>query len=561
MTDFFLGAVMLSLRHRIIIPLVSGIAFILLLYLIFLYYSIGDKLWLFYNTDAIYLPYLYQDLILRDGKLSDWVFSSTPYFFPDALIYFILAAFSHNLRVAILLYAVVQFTLYYWLIIAIGKKILKQPRELSLLHFSVLTSLFLLSLGYLQQETLMMGLISQSHFGTALMFLLGLLLILNTFSSNSLWNYVFLFIVCFLTVFSDILYLTQFFVPAVITLFFMIFVSTDDKTKRIYIKNMLVISFSCASSYIIYRSKLLPIHLDSYATYIQRTDWFEIIAAIKKIIFNFWIFYQTNAIVFICFCLYIVLTLHYLIRNIFNKTNPAETNGPFIFTIVFLFISILVGFLSLLFLDNILMATRYINLRHCIPFIIFPVFLGIPLYLAMYTRLGELLSKYYIYIMICMISYAYFFTPKGSLSNIINFYPENTACLDSYAHKYHLNNGISYHFWETRANNFLSKQHLNIINHWFDDHSELIPRLYFNTLHDVKNKDFNFMIVNEKDFMNPDIGSTLQQIKKNLGPPLFEFTCPSWDNKINTIYVYQNGRLNKHWNDTLYAKLLLKNNL
>jgi hypothetical protein len=552
----------MALRHHpIAIKLFSGLAFVLLLNLIFLYYSIGDNLWIFYNSDSLYLPYLYQDLIMRDGKLSEWIFSPTPYFFPDMLIYFILASITQHLRLAILLYAIVQFILYYWLIVAIAKKIIKNKTDISLLHLSVFISLLLLARGYLQQETLIMGLISQSHFGTALMFLLGLLLILNTFSSNNPWNYVFLFIVCFLTVFSDVLYLTQFFVPAIMSLCFMIFLSNHHREKTTYLKNIFVICFSCMSSYIIYKSKILPINLDNYTAHLLRIHLFELIAAAKKIIYNLSVFYYFNTITLIFLGLFIALTLYYFIKEPFKKPGYIESNKHFIFTINFLFASIIAGILSLLFFDNNLMAPNYINLRHCIPYMIFPVFLGVPLFLIMYTRLADIISTYYIYIIILMLSCAYLFPPKGSISNIINFYPESTACLDFYADKYHLKNGVSYFFWETRSNNFLSKKNLNIVNIDIDLSAGPIPRLYFNTLHDFKNKDFNFIVIGSEHESDPFLASNIHQFKNKFGMPSFEFTCPSWDDKKNTVLVYQTGLLNKDWNDALYDNLLIKKHL
>lgn len=550
-------------RHPIVMKLFSGIAFALLLNLVFLYYSIGDRIWIFYNSDSLYLPYLYQDLIMRNGKFSEWIFSPTPYFFPDMLIYFILAAISGHLRLTILLYAIVQLTLYYWLIIAIAKKIIKNKTDISLLHLSVFISLLLLGKGYLQQETLIMGLISQSHFGTALMFLLGLLLMLNTFSSNNPWNYVFLFIICFLTVFSDILYLTQFLVPAILSLCFMIFLSNHRKEKIIYIKNILVICLSCTSSYIIYKSKILPIHLDDYTSHLLRIHSFELIPAAEKIISNLSVFYHHNTITFSFLGLFIALTLYYFIKEPFKNPGYIESNKFFIFTISFLFASIIAGILSLLFFDNNLMAKNYINLRHCIPYIIFPVFLGVPLFLIMYTRLAETISSYYIYIIILMLSFAYFFSPKGAISNIINFYPASTACLDFYADKYHLKNGVSYYFWETRANSFLSKKNLNIVQINFDISSGPIPKLYFNTLRDFKNKDFNFILIGREHLVDtsPHVVSNIQGFKEKFGTPSFEFTCPSWNDKKNTVFVYQSGLLNKGWNDALYDNLLIKKNL
>ncbi len=545
-------------RQRMTVTLTSAIVFIFLLNLVFLYYSIGDRVWLFYNSDSLYLPYLYQDLITRHGKFSEWIFASTPYFFPDTLIYFILATISQNLKLSILLYSIVQFTLYYWLIIAIGKKIIKNTEDVSLFHLSVLVSLLFLSKGYLQQETLMMGLISQSHFGTALMFLLGLLLILNTFSSQSPWNYVFLFTVCFLTVFSDILYLTQFFAPVILSLWIMRTLSNNLQIKKIYTKNICIVSLGCISSYLLYRSNLLPLHLDKYTNGLRRIYLNELWEGVKKIAHDFWVFYQSNAIIFVFLCFYIVLTLHYLTKRFVpTQKNQADLYNNFNFIIIFLFTSIMLGILSLLFADNNLMVKNFINLRHCIPFIIFPVFLGIPLFFAMYTSFGESLSKYYLYLMLAMLAYAYLFIPQGgSIANIIRFYPDSIACLDSYANKYHLKNGISYHYWETRSNSFLSKKDLNIVNVKSDLSVGPTPRLYFNTMNDFKNKDFNFILFNNDHLVDPKFVANVGKFKKIYGTPSAEFTCPSWNNKKNTVYVYQSKRLNKNWDDRFFEKLV-----
>jgi len=549
---------MISLRYQpIVVTLASLIAFILLLNLVFLYYSVGDKLWIFYNSDSLYLPYLYQDLITRHGKLSEWIFAATPYFFPDTLIYFILAGISQNLKLSIVLYAITQFTLYYWLIIAIGKKIIKNPNDIAIFHLSALISLLLLAKGYLQQETLMMGLISQSHFGTALMFLLGLLLVLNTFSSQSLWNYFFLFVVCFLTAFSDIIYLVQFFIPAIISLGIMYYFSNNSPINKIYVKNIWMISLSCVSSYLFYRSKILPIHLDTYTNGLRRIYLNELVGGAKKIIYNFSIFYQSNTIVFIFLMLYTVFSVHYLTKEFLCHSRRNLPLHAFNFTIILLFSTIIFGLISLLFVDNNLMAGNFIGLRHCIPFIIFPVFLGIPIFITMYTHFGKYLSKYFLYVVIVMLSYAYCFIPQGSsLSNIINFYPESVACLDSYANKYHLKNGMTYYFWESRLNSFLSKKNLNLVNVMHDLSSGPRPRLYFNTLHDFKNKDFNFLLVHNDHMIDPDFVSKMHQFNKKYGKPSIEFTCPAWNNKKNTVYVYQTGRLNKDWNDEFFEKLV-----
>src|SRR5258706_4977859 len=40
------------------------------------------------NSDLLYLPTLFSDLLSRGGRLSDWFLTPAPYFFPDYPIYF-----------------------------------------------------------------------------------------------------------------------------------------------------------------------------------------------------------------------------------------------------------------------------------------------------------------------------------------------------------------------------------------------------------------------------------------------------------------------------------------
>lgn len=552
----------------------SFTAFICLVYLTLSHFSTPSLQWLFFNADTIYVPYLYWDLINNAGKLSLWKLAPVPYFFPDGFIYFILQTLTNNFKVSILLFAFAQLCLYYFLVVAIGNKATKEIRESSLYHLSILLSLLLLAGGYLQQETLNFALVSQEHFGTALMFLLGTFLILKTFSSNRIINFILLFFVCIFTLFSDLLFITQFVVTAIATLCVMAILFQEK--RKIYLQNILTICISSAISYYAFlRSKyLFHLHIKFPEEHlIKRFHINDLVIATKRILFNLSAFYEKNAIIVFLLVSFIVLSFTFLFGLFFKKIRGVKFNcsDSFAFVVIMLLMSVLTGYCSLIFLDNDLMAGSffdsnitlsstanfYVGLRHYQPFILFPVFLGAPLLLTHYTNLASVISRYYGCIILAILFCGFAFTQKGQISDLINFYPEPIACLDRYAQKYHLENGAA-NYWEAKSYTLLSKQHLTVVA--IDDHAKdrgkIEPEFWMNTKHDYLNRDIDFLIVknNSKEYPKPN------DAVKAYGKPIATFQCPPWNMLTenmpdNTVYVYKRGVINSEWSKELNKKL------
>lgn len=551
----------------------SLITFISLVYLTLSHFSTPSLQWLFFNSDTIYVPYLYWDLINNAGNLSLWKLAPVPYFFPDGLIYFILQTLTHNFKLSILLFAFTQLCLFYFLIVEIGKKA-TENHESCLYHLSILLSLLLLAGGYLQQETLNFALVSQEHFGTALMFLLGTLLILKTFSSKQTNYLILLFFICAFTLFSDLLFITQFVVTAIATLSVMAILF--DEKRKIYLQNILVICISSAIAYYAFlRSKyLFHIHIKFPEEHlIKRFHISDLVIATKRIIFNLSVFYEKNAIIVFLLVSFIILTFSFVFSLFFKKIRGVKFNcsNNFAFVVIMLLMSVLTGYCSLIFLDNDLMAGSffdsnitlsnaenfYVGMRHYQPFILFPVFLGIPLLLTHYTNLAVVTARYYGFLILALLICGFAFTQKGQIADLINFYPEPIACLDRYAQKYHLENGAA-NYWEAKSYTMLSKQHLTIVA--IDDHAKdrgkIEPEFWMNTKHDYLNRDIDFLIVknNSMEYPKP------QDAIKAYGKPIATFQCPPW-NKFtenmpdNTVYVYKRGVINSGWGKELNKKL------
>ncbi|EPG75059.1 putative membrane protein [Leptospira fainei serovar Hurstbridge str. BUT 6] len=75
-----------------VFPILSVFLFILSLGTISTNSRLADS---FYNADSLFFPILYSEVFLRDGILglygfTDWCWTPSPYFFPDAFFYFVL---------------------------------------------------------------------------------------------------------------------------------------------------------------------------------------------------------------------------------------------------------------------------------------------------------------------------------------------------------------------------------------------------------------------------------------------------------------------------------------
>src|SRR6056297_3187992 len=516
-------------KEKIINILFTLGALSLLIYLALAYVA-THALGLVYNSDIITVPYLYQDLFLHGGKLSQWYFATTMGFFPDALVFFIIAAVIGSAKLALSYFAVYQLLMYFLLIVYVGKSITKDRVGSGyILCISALLSLLLYDSGYLQQN-IFYGVAISGHFGTMCMFLLGIALINNTMlysGKTRIINQVLLGLLCFVTVFSDLIFLTQFVATAVASLIVIGTLSEKSKRKTHQI-NLTIVIASSVFSYIIFRltKPLFNLHFETYKHFLKRYTPHDLFLATKALFQKLQVFYQHNAIIIILLCIFFAVSLVYglsLLRNRVRGEFIKDEEKPYIFTICMLFTVIVTGYCSEIFLDNVIMSSD-ISLRSMQPFILLPVFLGIPLFLAARTNLGEYVQKYYRSIILAVIFCALVFIPMKSIKPMLNYYPAQTQCLDYYAKEYNLKNGVA-QYWNAKINSFLSKDDVNVAAIWPITHNQstkLIPYLYFDTQASYIGKKFNFALVDQK---NNASGINTNVITENYGKPTKILSC------------------------------------
>jgi hypothetical protein len=66
-----------------------------------------------YNSDALYLPTLFSDMLLHGGRIADWYLTPAPYFFPDYVLYLLAFSLGGDIYTSILLFGLIQISVLF----------------------------------------------------------------------------------------------------------------------------------------------------------------------------------------------------------------------------------------------------------------------------------------------------------------------------------------------------------------------------------------------------------------------------------------------------------------
>lgn len=170
---------------------------------------------LFVNSDALYMPSIYQDLFVHRSGIEGWHLNGAPNFFPEMLLYFPLMALLKGTALTSMVYGVVQMFLLMFmmdrLLLLADKNLSSTTRYLILLSFLLFPLSAVLGDGHLIPSQL---LLPGYHAGFFFNSLLAAVLALSYLKKGSTGTLAFLGIVTFLAVISDKLFIMGFVAPA-----------------------------------------------------------------------------------------------------------------------------------------------------------------------------------------------------------------------------------------------------------------------------------------------------------------------------------------------------------
>jgi hypothetical protein len=179
--------------------------------LIYLQHAIDTEF--FFSSDALYLPALYDNVIEQGGRLNQWYLTPAPYFFPDWPLYFGLRWLAGTTYHAMAAMMAAQ-ALGLWLLTAlIARRYTALPQALAAATLATVAVCYAAAAGYFPYTYIMLG---SYHFGTFLLVLAGLLLLLPQLHAQPVGRaaQAGLALLVAVTVLSDRLYVLQLVLPA-----------------------------------------------------------------------------------------------------------------------------------------------------------------------------------------------------------------------------------------------------------------------------------------------------------------------------------------------------------
>jgi hypothetical protein len=165
------------------------------------------------NADALYLPTMFDDLLQRGGRLSDWYLTPAPYLFPDFPLYLLAWLLAPGAYLQIITFAALQSALLFCATYALGRS----AGIRAALPCAAFSLVVLPGLALSNQEPFVLLLSNAFHFGTfvsGVLFVLAWLHYERSGARGSLWAACAL---AFATTLSDSLFLLQAALPLACT--------------------------------------------------------------------------------------------------------------------------------------------------------------------------------------------------------------------------------------------------------------------------------------------------------------------------------------------------------
>ncbi len=486
---------------------------------IIIFATLNDKqIYVYFNSDTLYLPSIYRDLFIDNNTLNGWNLNGAPNFFPDMLMFFIMRSFFDHFIPAAFIFSLIQIIILLGLLSVFYKKMLP---TLGYEHLNVgilLMTFFLLVTIVSKDFVYTFYIFSISyHTGAFLMALLSYIFLVDYIKKENLSSLIILSVVSVISVANDRLFLVMFSLP-VFSLVVLLFKKTPI-LKKIYL--ILIVNAV---------SIILGILLFDY---IKNHTGIEIISLswkvfkFENIIPSFQVFLEQHlnyiknmdfrGIINILFLISIVFHLVFLIKNLkaFFK-DKQYIKYELIYLLIFLSATLSVLFMPVINGSYVSWAILRYNIFsfYLAVFSFSYIFMKLDIYFGLKKGITWAFTSFLlIYIGIVTITEIKNNNIREGLSDFMNYYPEEVACLDSLARKNDLQSGVAT-YWKAKRYTMFSRENLRIftvfenLSPWYHVMNE--NWYYYEDGNSTQPRKFDFIITDNIDHKN---------IEKHLGIP------------------------------------------
>lgn len=477
------------MRDRItyrLIWLLALLANILLVFTVFSQLS-DSHLEFFFNSDALYLPSLYRDLIVNGGGLNGWHVPPSVLLVPDVIMYFIIRAVAGNFIVAGFVYGLVQYVIILVLFTMIYREFAPSADFLFPALMMVFMSLFLMvslfSGDFLFTYYLFLN---GFHAGAFVMALISLWLGLKYLSRPSKNIQFILFAIIAVSLASDLLFLFMFSIPYGAVLLYHLLARHQVRSG----KTLIMLGLASMAGLIIYWA----IRQSGYVRLANPGNVLNLETVLNSFqIFGkqFWMYLSAadfRSVIIVLAILSIILQLVVLLWQISRGRDRGVAFSYLLFSVVFIPVVILAPLLTGSY-------SGYDTLRYNV----YALYLAVanlaflPGFFSFQLKIGKIVKPVLLTgLILLFISGIGNYSQKG-LAHYFGYYPPFARLADQVAEKHHLKKGIA-NFWQAKSITMFSKQDLKIYP-VFDNlkpYHHLIDRdKYYK-----KDAVFNFVVLN-----------------------------------------------------------------
>ncbi len=475
----------------------------------------------FINSDVTFLPTLYRDLFLNEGTLSNWSLSAAPYFIPDWPLYFGACALTNGPYLATCAFMVTQVLLTFLLTAAVYRTVWRNLHDARLAAATITVVLLSLTIGITRHHYQFM-LFSVFHYGTFLLILSGLLILLRAMWShaadhnNAPWkHFLTLTALTLAASLSDALFVVQFSAAATLALSYLWlrrFIPT-----RFTVTGLLAITVGSVFGSVLYKFVVPHPTRPSARVHLHAME------AKGRVLYDFFVpaAQEQPLLAFLLVTFYALVLLHVAEkrRPRLNQT-AAEVCRHFVamFTL---------GLMLFPMTAVIVIASiQTIPSRYIIPFFFAPIVLG-PLLMThefLQRRSNIVRLSATAVCLLLMLNYARFsLSGPGKLH--WSYYPERVRCMDNAIAAHNLRWGIA-DYWDAKRLALLSRQSATL--------ASVTPMLYeyfFINTNRVFHDSYDFAIVSPAA-VGPERLTEATIIQHN-GPPLHTVLCDGPDSRIS----------------------------
>lgn len=491
------------------------------------------------NGDVVGDAYIVHTFLYNHDKFQNWTLTNAFFLFPDITILFLISFFVKTISNVFPIYALIQITLTFSFMTYLIRQISTNKKVGLRLGFIAGFSLLLLVIAlnpyfeYGSYDYLVPLLLPSFHFGSFLISILCIALTLKIIKKPKISLLTLLSFLVIITAVSDPLILYYFTFPVMAAIFCWFLCGHINKklcfSLLSWFTGMTIIWF------VIY--KFAPLPFDKIPLHL--TFPFAHLNVLVNTAKDF-LSINSNVYVGIAWLIFVIGAPISLIKSYIDQKLQLK-DFFMLFELLMLVLSALailttvVGFAPQ---DGALLPLRYF-----IPFILSPVFLGLPVLIYKHCSTYISLENNWLYLIILIFISFMALHHKRSIewNNLVSYYPKNVECFDKVVAKYQLQNGITPIWGYQNTYNAFNRSgtHLVLVNM-----ANLKPHLWFSTklLYTYHNFDYVLLQDNNKKQLNKN----LMLMKQHFGKPTAKVVCHG--NGIYTteyIYIYKNSPLNK----------------